>query len=73
MIRKDDGSWYFKGGAGTAEIFKIIGNKTPSMIDWSRYWYNETTGKYQVWTDNLKYYDSEIQYMVIPKMPLRIE
>lgn len=73
MIRKDDGFWYFKGGAGTAEIFKVMGNMTPSMIDWSRYWYNESTGKYQVWTDNPKYYDSEIQYMVIPKMPLRIE
>ncbi len=76
MIRKDDG-WYFKAGSGTeVGICKLASNKTPDTVIWSRYFFYEATGRYQVIggaKDHPEYYDSEIQYMVIPKMPLRIK
>lgn len=71
MIRKDDG-WYFKSG-WLAGIFKLKENYTPDTVNWSQYEYSKVLNRYIVAYDVDRFYESEIQYMVIPKMPLRVE
>ncbi|MCI9616840.1 MAG: RHS repeat protein [Eubacterium sp.] len=70
MIRKDDG-WYFQSGwqIGTC---KLVGNNNPNTVNWSQYFINDY-GEYKIAYGTPQFYDSEIQYMVIPKMPLRIK
>lgn len=70
MIRRDDG-WYFKSGYHMG-IFKLTGNNTPSTVDWSQYMF-DGNGNISLVCEISKFYTSEIQYMVISKMPLRIE
>lgn len=72
MVRKDDG-WYFKSGWKVG-ILKLKEGYTPDTVIWTQYIYNTYTKNVEpFFSDNMNFYDSDIQYMVIPKMPLRIE
>ena len=68
MIRKADGR-YFKSGWQVG-IFKLKGNHNPNSVIWTQYEY----GADNKVKDHIGYahYTSDIQYIVIPKMPLRI-
>lgn len=69
MIRKDDG-WYFKDG-WPGGIFKLKGNNTPDTVNWIQYEYSTSNNKYIPFKGVT--YDSEIQYIVVPKMQLQIK
>ena len=72
MVRKN-GKWYFKCGS-KGEIMTLKGNNTPETIKW--YMYIRENGVYQKYLNEFDlpngYYDSETQYIVIPKTAIRI-
>ena len=72
MVRKDDG-WYFKSGWNVG-ILKLKGNNTPDTVPWSQYEYDENTNRVKChFTSDKAFYTSDIQYMVVSKMPLQIK
>ena len=66
MVRKADG-WYFKDGSG--KIFKLKENQTPDTVSWNKYDI-DSSGYYRDYI--LNFYNSNTQYIVIPKMDLTI-